>query len=395
MKKLLLVICIALLGTKAQAQDFNQWSVEFGFGVHEAIYPLSPGYETGSPAFGQANLGLRYMFNERFGLRLGFGYHEFSDGGDSNPFKANYYRTSLEAVVNAGNLLKFGSWTNKFNLLMHGGAGYSTLNTIQPIDNGGDPMLHFIIGFTPQYKLSNRISLFADVSTIFHHFQSTTFDGAPHPSPRETNVGIFNASLGLNVSLGNSRKQHADFYRPVVEKNEMVDKELEAIKKRLDSAEQEIAKLKNKTAAPNQELILTELDERYVKKDEINKYADVVTNSNVDFIRKLLESGYVNVYFDTNKTRIQDGSLNAVNYLKQFMKDNPTVTAVLIGYADETGTPARNKTLSVNRAKSVQKILVASGIDPTRLTYVGAGEDTSVGKEAHQFARRVTFQINK
>ena len=140
---------------------------------------------------------------------------------------------------------------------MHGGAGYSTLNTIQPIDNGGDPMLHFIIGFTPQYKLSNRISLFADVSTIFHHFQNTTFDGAPHPSPKETNVGIFNASLGLNVSLGNSRKQHADFYRPVVEKNEMVDKELEAIKKRLDSAEQEIAKLKNKTAAPNQELILT------------------------------------------------------------------------------------------------------------------------------------------
>lgn len=394
MKRTILILCFALFANSVQSQDFNKWSVDFGFGVHDAIYPLSPGFETGSPALGQASLGLRYMFNEKFGVRLTGGYHEFVDGDNSNQFKANYYRVTAQAVVNAGNLLNFGNWTDKFNLLMHGGAGYSALNTIQPVDNGGDPMLNIMFGFTPQFKISNRISLFADFSAIFHHFQSDTFDGAPHPSPRETNVSIFNASLGLNVALGSGKKPHADFYRPAVEENNMFDRELEAIKKRLDSAEQEIVRLKSKTAVPNQELIITELDERYVKKDEINKYADVVTSSNVDFIRKLIESGYVNIFFDTNKTRIQDGSLNSVNFLKQFMMDNPTVTATLIGYADETGSEGRNRTLSLNRAKQVNDVLVAAGINPTRLTYVGAGEDTSVEKEAHQFARRVTFQIN-
>jgi OOP family OmpA-OmpF porin len=174
-----------------------------------------------------------------------------------------------------------------------------------------------------------------------------------------------------------------------------VNTELDNIKKRLDTAEKEIDILKTKeTSSPSQELIMTELDNRYVKKGEItNRYSDVISGGNVDFIRKLLNSGYINVYFDVNKARIQDGSLNSVNYLKQFMIDNPTVSADLIGYADETGSASRNKSLSQRRARSVYNVLVAAGISPTRLSYFGGGEDTSVTTDARQFARKVTFKL--
>ncbi|MEN8880185.1 MAG: OmpA family protein, partial [Polaribacter sp.] len=103
--------------------------------------------------------------------------------------------------------------------------------------------------------------------------------------------------------------------------------------------------------------------------------------------------GFVSVFFDTNKTQIQDGSFNAINTLKQFMLNNPSINAELIGYTDETGVEKRNIALSQDRAKRVFDVLVAAGISPARISYFGGGEDKSVGKNARQLARKVTFNI--
>jgi OmpA-OmpF porin, OOP family len=116
--------------------------------------------------------------------------------------------------------------------------------------------------------------------------------------------------------------------------------------------------------------------------------------SNVEFIKELLNNGYANVFFDVNKTSIQEGSLNSVNYIKQFMLDNPNIKATIIGYADETGSDARNQKLSTDRAKSVFDMLVAAGVDSSKLTYAGGGVDASVGKEARPLARRVIFKLD-
>jgi OOP family OmpA-OmpF porin len=391
MKKIIIGALICCFTISLDAQEYNKWSLDLGAGVTEIINPLSPGYKTNALSLGQASLGVRYMFNEKFGLRLDVGYNEFKDGKNSLPFKSNYYRTTLEGVVNAGNLLKFSSWTNRINLLFHGGIGMSSLRTITPIDNlVGEPIINVTIGLTPQFKLSNRISLFLDASAIFHDHQKSTFDGANNTRDREISTSIFNTSIGVNISLG-KHKQNADFPQ---DEDVTVKNELEEIKNRLDVTETEIAALKAIKTEINKEALVTELDTRYVKKDELNsKYGNVITGSNVDFIRELLNSGYMNVYFNTNETTIQEGSLNSVNYLKQFMNDNPSVTALLIGYADETGDENKNLQLSENRAKNVFDVLVAAGINPTRLSYAGAGEDVSVTKKARQFARKVTFKI--
>lgn len=393
MKKIILgaLIFCSTMATQAQIQEYNKWSLDLGAGAHEVINPLSTGYKTGALALGQANLGVRYMFNEKFGLRLALGYNEFKEADNSLPFRANYYRTTLEGVVNAGSLLNFSKFTSRFNLLFHGGVGLSNLRTIAPIDSGsGEPLMNFTVGFTPQFKLTNRVSLFLDASAIFHDYQNFTFDGAPNTRDREISASIFNTSIGVSISLG-KQKQNADFLK---DEEVVLNNEIETIKERLNNAETEIAALKAKKADMNKEELIYELDTRYLLKGESNsKYANVISGSNVDFIRGLLNSGYVNVYFDTNKTSIQEGSLNSVNYLKQFMIDNPTVNALLTGFADETGNADRNLQLSENRAKNVFDILVAAGISPSRLSYAGGGEDATVSGKARPLARKVTFKI--
>ena len=231
--------------------------------------------------------------------------------------------------------------------------------------------------------------MFLDFSSFIHFSQEDNVDGGENTAFRESNISFFNTSLGVNIALGRNKKL-AEFSEEKTAEL-VLDTEIEALKSRLASAEKEIEILKTKEAGPNKELIMTELDERYIRKDEAEKYASVVTSSNVDFIRNLLNSGYINVYFDVNKTKIQEGSLNSVNYLKQFMIDNPYVSADLVGYADETGTEEKNMTLSQNRAKTVYDVLVAAGINPTRLSYFGGGEDKTVTKDARQLARKVTF----
>lgn len=391
--KAVIIVFAVFASLQINAQKFDKWSLDLGGGIHQIGSPLSPNHS--EEILGQGHLGVRYMFNERFGLRLDLGFNNFKAESTSQPFSSKYYRATMEGVVNMGNILKFNTWTRRFNLLAHGGIGFSILNTTLPVVTGNDYMATFNFGLTPQFKISERIALFLDFSSLINFNQAKTFDGAPLTNARETNISIFNTSLGVNIAFGRNNRL-ADFY---FERNTPVENELEKIKKRLANAEKEIADLKVKqttASSPNKELIMTELDARYIKRDEVkegSKYADVVSGGNVDFIRELIKRGYVNVYFDVNKSRIQDGSLNSVNYIKQFLMDNPTVTADLIGYADETGTTERNKTLSQKRAKTVYNILVDAGINPSRLSYFGGGEDTSVGKEARQFARRVIFKL--
>ena len=385
------VLLVSLNQNINAQKDYNKWSIDLGAGVHTIGVPLTSGFDA-SP-FGQGNLGIRYMLNNRFGLRVDLGFSKFSETKGTTPFSSNYYRASVEGVVNMGSVLNFNSWSKRINLLFHAGGGFSSLNTLEPTVNGGDGMVNLLAGLTPQFKISDKISVFADFSSIIHFGQENSIDGGSNPTSRETNVSMFNTSIGVNIALGN-KKQHADFtIEETTAVNNDIVSEIESLKKRLDSAEVEIANLKNKGVVVTNELIITELDNRYVKKGEKTLEDGTVVDSNVDFIKELLNRGYVNVFFDVNKAEIQEGSINSVNYLKQFMMDNPYMKATIIGYADETGTESRNQTLSTNRAKNVYDILVSAGIESSRLTYAGGGIDASVGKDARQLARKVIFKI--
>jgi OOP family OmpA-OmpF porin len=78
------------------------------------------------------------------------------------------------------------------------------------------------------------------------------------------------------------------------------------------------------------------------------------------------------------------------------LKRNPGVKIEVKGYADELGSEGYNMKLSESRAKSAYELLIASGVDASRVSYKGYGEDTSVDKssaDARQMSRRASFEL--
>lgn len=429
MKNALLILTLAGFAMTANAQDpenltaqeseysdvtdYNRWSVEISGGVHKPSRFFADGYYTNTPSFGQGSLGVRYMFNDRFGLKTDFGYNAIEGDEGSLPFKSNYYRGSLQGVVNLGNVLRFSDWTQTFGLLVHAGGGYSMLSPKEPFEtNGNDNMLHLIGGLTGMVRLGNRVALTGDVSAIGNVRQTLTWDGTEVSNVRGVNGFLVNASVGLTFYLGKNEK-HADWYPKedmliervtVLEERvdkietDLIDSDMDGVPDYLDREPNTISGLtvdskgvavdKNNDGIPDE--IETSLDSRFVNEE------DYVPGSGGMGVEDLLNNGYVNVYFKFNSDEPETYSLEAINYLIKYMNENPGKNAELIGYADEIGDPGYNAALSERRAKHVYDILIAAGVAESRLSYSGGGEDASVDKDsspARQLVRRVTFRL--
>jgi OOP family OmpA-OmpF porin len=417
MKKLLLPILLIstyfLYAQEEEPFEYNKWSVEVAGGLHKPSRPFAAGYGTDTPSFGQVSLGARYMFNNRVGLKLDFGFSTLQEDDNSLPFKSNYYRVSLQGVANVGSVLNFETWTNRIGLLAHGGIGYSRLSPKEPVDrNGKDQMLHAIIGLSPQIKLGNRVALTTDVSMIGNVRQDYTWDGTSTARIRGFDGMVVNFSVGLTFYLG-SHEKHADWAtrenvfedklkdheeRIAKIETDLIDTDQDGVPDYLDREPNTISGVtvdskgiavdKNENGIPDE--LESPLDARYSRIDSSTIVEDKGT------IEELLNKGYVNVYFKFNSDKPETYSLEAINYLIKYMKDHPSAKAELVGFADEIGSPEYNQTLSENRAKRVYEILIASGVSDGRLTYRGGGEDTTVDKSsspARQLVRRVTFRL--
>ena len=82
--------------------------------------------------------------------------------------------------------------------------------------------------------------------------------------------------------------------------------------------------------------------------------------------------------FDVDKATIKKSaqSMDILNTLVQFLKENPNVTKLRIeGHTDNSGTADHNKKLSNDRAAAVAKWLAENGVDSGRLHTIGFGRD--------------------
>jgi outer membrane protein OmpA-like peptidoglycan-associated protein len=77
----------------------------------------------------------------------------------------------------------------------------------------------------------------------------------------------------------------------------------------------------------------------------------------------------------------------------------PNAKLTIEGHTDNTGTNAHNMKLSNDRAKSVVDYLVSKGIDASRLTAVGFGEEkpvtTNKTAEGRTLNRRVELKLTE
>ena len=115
-----------------------------------------------------------------------------------------------------------------------------------------------------------------------------------------------------------------------------------------------------------------------------------------DSARELIEKGYINVYFDYNSSAPQKSSLWAADFVANYLKQNSGASVKVVGYADELGSENYNQKLSAKRAEVIKQLLVDRGVDASKLSFEGKGEDKTVNAKAanaRQLARRATFEL--
>lgn len=412
---------VGALAVGANAQDdFNKWSVEVNGGFNKPMAPMTPGYFSPTLNLGHADLGVRYMFNEKFGTKLDFGIGSFKNASDTPDFSTNYYRLNLQGVANLGRILNWETFSQTFNLLGHFGGGISQLS---PQENQfadiKDQQYNVSTGMTLQVKLSDRVALNGDITNFVAGRQSVAFDGASDITAADDGYYGMNSvwwtgTLGLTFYLG-SNDTHADWY---IRENKYATKDelatqIGEIKDMLkdsdgDGVPDYLDKEPNTPAGARVNSAGTTMDsDGDGLPDHLDKCPFVPgpaslegcapeDTEEVDYLAKAINDQYVNVYFAFDSSKPLGYSASSANYVANFMKRNPGVQVEIKGYADELGPENYNMKLSEKRAKSVYDLLVATGVDASRLSYKGYGEDTSVDKsstDARQMARRVSFEI--
>ena len=403
---------------------YKRWSMELGVGQNKPIRPFSTGYYSSNPNryfnFGNIQhfeVGVRYMFNPKFGLKLDGAYDQIVDQSNSGslPFESQQIRLGLQGIVNIGRVLNFESFTNRFGLLAHAGIQVSKftpqigVNKDVTEDNGG-----VIVGLTPQFRIANWLVVHGDFTVLNNVRQHFNWDGTYAAVDNNLTGILYNTSLGLTFYPG-KKKIHADWYSPkdVLKENKSTDKEA---RERLDKVEAMLNDVdrdgvpdyldsENNTPAGvavdsrgriidlNRNGVPDELDKEVHngidgKNQQITSFEHVAT--------QLLQEGYVNIFYDVNQDLPNSGSMNNVYFVIQYLKKNPKASIELIGYADVNGNELENQELSERRALKLKNSIISSGINASRISILGKGVDKEQSNNntmSLSISRRVSIQL--
>ncbi len=113
-----------------------------------------------------------------------------------------------------------------------------------------------------------------------------------------------------------------------------------------------------------------------------------------------------NIYFDYDKYDIRPDAAKELDKIVTLLKDNPGIIIELGSHTDCRASKEYNETLSQHRAESSVAYIVSKGIDKSRITAKGYGEnqlvnncscegtyETPCTEEEHQFNRRTEFKV--
>ncbi|MDR2443564.1 MAG: OmpA family protein [Deltaproteobacteria bacterium] len=85
-----------------------------------------------------------------------------------------------------------------------------------------------------------------------------------------------------------------------------------------------------------------------------------------------------NVLFDFDRFNIRSDQVSVINAKAAYLKQFPTVRAVIQGHCDERGTLAYNRALADRRAQTAYNYLVDQGISSSRLSTISYGEEDPI-----------------
>ena len=104
-----------------------------------------------------------------------------------------------------------------------------------------------------------------------------------------------------------------------------------------------------------------------------------------------------NIFFETDSWDIKAESESELNSLFEFLSLNKSISIELSGHTDNTGSEAKNRILSENRAKAVYLALIERGIQACRLSFKGYASSKPIGdnksEEGKATNRRTEFKV--
>ncbi|MBO4530844.1 MAG: OmpA family protein [Paludibacteraceae bacterium] len=114
-------------------------------------------------------------------------------------------------------------------------------------------------------------------------------------------------------------------------------------------------------------------------------------------VKQIFEKALNGIQFETGSAKIKKSSNGILDQVVTVMKENPSWKLSINGHTDNSGKPDKNQKLSEDRAAAVKAYLVNKGIEDSRLTSAGFGQDkpvasnkTAAGKAKN---RRVEFIV--
>jgi OOP family OmpA-OmpF porin len=209
LKKLSLVVLVLCSWFSFAQQDgWNHWSFDAGYGYVQPSSLFKTPQSSGKFAgFRHAEMGLRYMVTPTIGGRLSYNNDRF----EYKRYGVEFNTFQLEAVYNVGSLFQLSYWTYEtVGLLAHAGSGITIAGpeSIKKYETIGTATL----GLTPQVKVADRLSIYADLTYAFHFKQHYGFDGVLLDPDYNAEVGkSLRFAVGIQLYLGKERR-HVDWY---------------------------------------------------------------------------------------------------------------------------------------------------------------------------------------
>jgi outer membrane protein OmpA-like peptidoglycan-associated protein len=104
------------------------------------------------------------------------------------------------------------------------------------------------------------------------------------------------------------------------------------------------------------------------------------------------------ILFDVNGATLKPGAYTSIDQIAAYLRQHPDRTATIQGFTDSTGSRPYNLQLSEARADAVRTELIRQGLDPSRVTSRGLGDDRPIANNettaGRQLNRRVEIMIS-
>jgi OOP family OmpA-OmpF porin len=377
MKKLFTIIVVTavfsfLSSSFAQSRYVSEDAWAFGFGFTYPMYVSINDAQLKSSAFYGGHLFIQRNFSEHIAWRLKAAYNHVSAKYDARPYAGGSERVENNMITGDLDFIYYFQPCEPFSMFLVVGAG---INFNKPenaydsdLDNESNSTAQFNIGAGVEIRLSEDWRLHGE--GVYHTMGNSKIDGKRGTSNSffggTANDSWVNADIGLLYYFGKGAPSKiCQLYTGIAE----VDyNRIEDIVKRYQTEPTEI---------------------------DYNRIEDIVKR----YSQKPVQDNWtlVGVNFDYNQATLRPEAYPILSNAAEILLTHPDVSVDIVGHTDQIGSDKYNDNLSLQRAETVQKYLIAKGVDASRLNTVGNGKKSLLFSEndpiSRFYNRRIEFKV--